>query len=311
MGLKMDVGTELRNGRERRGMSLAVLASNTKIGVATLQAMERGDFARLPGGVFTRGFLRAYAHEVGLDPEEMVQHYLAEFEPPPPTEPSAYGDVDDRDLGPVEMEELERRNQRKQLIGGAVVLLLGPFLYFTFLGRHSGGSASDAAQSPPPAAVIPAPAEVGTTGSAAVTSVTSHEADRWAGKLHFEIQPTDACWVSAIADGRQGVQRLMAAGEQETIDATDEVTLRIGDPSTCIYSINGTAARPAGKAREPVTLHITRQNYRDFLNPALSAAAPGAPPSRPSTPLAVNGPSPAAPIPEETTTARRLSSAQN
>ena len=55
MGLKMDVGTELRNGRERRGMSLAVLASNTKIGVATLQAMERGDFARLPGGVFTRG----------------------------------------------------------------------------------------------------------------------------------------------------------------------------------------------------------------------------------------------------------------
>ena len=37
------------------------------------------------------------------------------------------------------MEELERRSQRKQLIGGAVVLLLGPFLYFTFLGRHSGG----------------------------------------------------------------------------------------------------------------------------------------------------------------------------
>ena len=139
-----------------------------------------------------------------------------------------------------------------------------------------------------------------------MTSVASRETDRWAGKLHLEIQPTDACWVSAIADGRQGVQRLMAAGEHETIDATDEVMLRIGDPSTCVYSINGTAARQAGKAREPVTLHITRQNYRDFLNPAVSAAASGAPPSRPSTPLAVNGPSPAAPIPEEPVTARRL-----
>ena len=46
----MDVGTELRNGRERRGISLAVLAATTKISVANLQAIERGDFARLPGG---------------------------------------------------------------------------------------------------------------------------------------------------------------------------------------------------------------------------------------------------------------------
>jgi hypothetical protein len=254
--------------------------------------MERGDFARLPGGVFTRGFLRAYAREVGLDPEEMVQHYLAEFEPPPPAEPAAYDDVDDRDLSPVEMEELERRNSRKQLIGGAVILFLGPFLYFTFLGRHSGAAASDAAPPTPPAAVVPSPAEVGTTAAPAVTNVASREADGWAGKLHLEIQPTDACWVSAIADGRQGVQRLMAAGEHETIDATDEVMLRIGDPSTCAYSINGAAARPAGKPREPVTLHITRQNYRDFLNPALSAAAPGTSPARPPTPQAVNRPSP-------------------
>ena len=76
-------------GRERRGLSLAAVAAATKISVATLQAMERGDFARLPGGVFTRGFLRAYAREVGLDPEETVQHYLSQFEPPPPTEPTA------------------------------------------------------------------------------------------------------------------------------------------------------------------------------------------------------------------------------
>ena len=89
----------------------------------------------------------------------------------------------------------------------------------------------------------------------------------------------------------------MAAGEHETIDATDEVMFRVGDPSTCVYSINGTVARQAGNAGQAVTLHITRQNYRDFLNPALSAAAPGAPPNRPGTPPAVNVPSAAAPIP--------------
>ena len=72
----------------------------------------------------------------------------------------------------------------------------------------------------------------------------------------------------------------MTAGEHETIDATDEVTLRIGDPSTCAFSINGRAAYTAGKAGQPATLHITRQNYKDFLNPASPHAASGVPPAR-------------------------------
>ena len=92
--------------------------------------------------------------------------------------------------------------------------------------------------------------------------------DRWAGRLHLEIQPAAACWVSAIADGRQGLQRLMAAGEHETIDATDEVILLVGDSLACSFSINGIVAHQAGKAGQPATLRITRQNYRDFLNPA-------------------------------------------
>ena len=154
-------------------------------------------------------------------------------------------------LSPVEMEELERRSQRKQLIGGAIVLLIGPFLYFTIFGRHSGATSSVAGQSPPPAAVTPAKAEVGTTGAPEETRVASLDADRWAGRLHLEIQPTAACWVSAIADGRQGLQRLMAAGEHETIDATDEVILRLGDSPACSFSINGVVARQAGKAGQP------------------------------------------------------------
>ena len=288
MGLKMDVGTELRTARERRGMSLAVLAASTKISVATLQAMERGDFARLPGGLFTRGFLRAYAREVGLDPEETVRHYLAEFEPAPPAEPAAHdADVENRDLSVAEMEDLERRNKRKQLVGGAVVLLMGPFLYFTFLGRHSGGASSVAAQSAPPAAT-PVKAEVATTGSPEETRPAS-ATDRWAGRLHLEIQPKAACWVSAITDGRQGLQRLMNAGEHEMIDATDEVTLRLGDPPTCAFSINGAAAHPAGKAGQPATLRITRQNYKDFVNPAVSTVPSGTPPAAAGAPIAGSG----------------------
>ena len=274
MGLTMDVGTELRKGRERRGISLAAVAGATKISVANLQAIERGDFDRLPGGVFTRGFLRAFAHEVGLDPEETVQHYLGQLEPPQPAEPTSSDALGEQNvLGPVEMEELERRSQNKQLLGGAILLLIGPFLYFAIFGRQSSATSGVAGPSPPAATSTPAKLEVGTTGAPEETREDPVVPDRWEGKLHLDIQPVEPCWVSAIADGRQRLQRLMAAGEHEIIDATDEVILLVGDSLACSFSINGNAATQVGKPGQPATLRITRQNYRDFLTPATSRAA--------------------------------------
>ena len=76
----MDVGAALREARERRGISLEELARTTKIGVATLRALERNQVDHLPGGIFLRGFLRAYARQVELDPEDTVRRYLAQFE---------------------------------------------------------------------------------------------------------------------------------------------------------------------------------------------------------------------------------------
>ena len=61
------VGARLREAREKRGVSLRQIASNTRISVMSLEALERSDLSRLPGGIFTRAFIRAYAEQVGLD----------------------------------------------------------------------------------------------------------------------------------------------------------------------------------------------------------------------------------------------------
>src|SRR4051794_39535358 len=60
-----DFGGTLRAARERRGLSLRQIATATKISMLTLEALERNDLARLPGGIFSRAFVRAYALEVG------------------------------------------------------------------------------------------------------------------------------------------------------------------------------------------------------------------------------------------------------
>src|SRR5437667_8338727 len=72
-------GSKLREARERRGVSLRQIANATKISVAVLEALERNDVARLPGGIFGRAFVRSYAVEVGLDPERTIQEFVSQF----------------------------------------------------------------------------------------------------------------------------------------------------------------------------------------------------------------------------------------
>src|SRR6266436_6515141 len=72
-------GTTLREAREQRGVSLRQIANATKISVSVLDALERNDISRLPGGIFGRAFVRAYAVEVGLDPEQTIHDFIAQF----------------------------------------------------------------------------------------------------------------------------------------------------------------------------------------------------------------------------------------
>src|SRR6187431_558889 len=75
-----DFGGKLRQARERRGISLRQIASSTKIAAAALEALEKNDISKLPGGIFSRAFVRSYAVEVGLDPDETVKEFLTRFQ---------------------------------------------------------------------------------------------------------------------------------------------------------------------------------------------------------------------------------------
>jgi len=78
-----DFGSKLREARERRGISLRQIADSTKIAASALEALERNDVSKLPGGIFSRAFVRSYATAVGLDPELMVKEFLERFQAEP------------------------------------------------------------------------------------------------------------------------------------------------------------------------------------------------------------------------------------
>jgi cytoskeletal protein RodZ len=70
-------GDKFRKAREAKKLSLDDVSRVTKIGARMLQAIEEEHFDQLPGGVFNRGFIRAYAKHLGLNDEEAVTDYLA------------------------------------------------------------------------------------------------------------------------------------------------------------------------------------------------------------------------------------------
>ena len=75
----IDFGARMKRVREERGIALRDIADITKISVSALEALERDDISRLPGGIFSRGFIRAYAEQIGVDPEVTVREFIARF----------------------------------------------------------------------------------------------------------------------------------------------------------------------------------------------------------------------------------------
>lgn len=74
-----DFGPRMKRLREHRGVSLREIAERTKISVRTLEALERDDIARLPGGIFSRSIVRAYADAIGSDAEGAVRDFTSRF----------------------------------------------------------------------------------------------------------------------------------------------------------------------------------------------------------------------------------------
>jgi len=257
-----DFGGKLRLARERRGLSLRQIATTTKISLGALEALERNDVSRLPGGIFTRSFVRSYATSVGLDPDATVQEFLERFQnvataaPPPAT-----------------AAEAEAAFDTQQRIAGVFVKallitvpLLVLILYFTMRVRTPAAASSSpstlptatAAAGPEPQAPQPVAAS-----TPVATSGASH-APLVAGDMVLNITTSDTCWVKVTTDGKVTVARLMQAGEQERVEAHDTAMIRVGNAGAFTFTINGQPAKslgPPGSIRTAVISKDTLARY--------------------------------------------------
>lgn len=252
-----DVGARLRAAREARDMELRDIAATTKISIGALEAVEQNDFGPLPGGIFTRAFVRAYAAEVGLDPEQTTRDFMAQA----PTEAA---------LDTALQLDGDRRPSTRHVVEAVIkVLVVGvPLAGLMFLGMRSmSGNAPATEDAAVPGGGGPETA-VGRPMSASPAPPTEAEAVPTAPEpLTIVLRPGGESWVSLTVDGEQAVSRIMQAGEEESHEAEGEIRLNVGNAGEFDFTLNGEDGRSLGDPGQVATVVITRDNYRSFLNP--------------------------------------------
>lgn len=245
-----DIGDRLQRARLTRGLSLSDIASRTKISPPSLMAMERNDFARLPGGVFRRAYVRLFADEVGLDAEALVREYRARYEP------------DDLPIALVPARP-EVTAWTRGWPAVAVVAVAG-LLIVTWArpggDGPSGTLASSAGETAEGDAMTAAAADGadhrGSSGGASDLMLAGGN-DEASAPLRLQLQLSNPSWISVYADGQRVIYRLVHAGESLRVEATRAITLHAGDAGAVDYALNGESTQPLGGTGQVRTVRFT------------------------------------------------------
>jgi cytoskeleton protein RodZ len=238
-------GENLRRERELRGVSLREIADDTKISIRFLQALEQDRVDVLPGGLFRRTFVRQYARYVGLDPERMVAEFIY-----------AHGD----ETPPVAFRAPEGR----KFPTGTLLTVVG----LVALGLVSF-SKSRAAK--PKAEVVQA------SSIPAVTLPVDHvypaaapqpreERPGDVQNLVLTLSARESCWVAVQVDGQTVLNRVLAEGETETLQAQGEIVLSVGNAGGLSFRVNDRPGVSLGRAGEVKrNIVITRKNLPELV----------------------------------------------
>ncbi len=73
--MALTLGEKLRQAREAKGISVSEVAEQTRIAPLYIESIDNDDYRALPGGIFNRGFIKAYAKYVGVDEQEALSDY--------------------------------------------------------------------------------------------------------------------------------------------------------------------------------------------------------------------------------------------
>jgi cytoskeleton protein RodZ len=266
-------GEQLRLAREARGISLREISEQTRISMRYLEAIEANDFKRLPGGIFNRSFVRAYAKYIGFDEKEAVEAYAREMR--------------EQGEAPDEQPSISHRPQvytdggstRSPLVTLLLTILilsilsLGVYAALHWWQRRQAAPAGGANTTPTAEAPRTGPTQSGASPASSTTGVTTSSSPQ-TNITGFNVQIKavgELVWMRVYTDDES--KKSAFAGNlqaDETKEFTPERSIRVqcakDKPGSLQIIINGRQANvPFNMKGSLAEMTVNREDYEQYL----------------------------------------------
>jgi cytoskeleton protein RodZ len=251
-----------------------------------LQALEEDNFNQLPGGIFNRGFVRAYSRFVGLDEDQTIADYMQASgdASPASTETVSHEDGSRENAGreDVTRENRESKDKVSRLEAGAETpprqvpwgvfagALLVVALALSFWSHRRREHMREAVRPTPAAAATPVSGQVSgsdlpttnsPTGVSAPSAVPKTAPDlapastaATPGEFTVVVQAREESWTTITADGKTISSELLPAGSERVVRGRKEITVRTGNSGGVDFRFNGKKLDTGGDYGEVKTV---------------------------------------------------------
>jgi cytoskeletal protein RodZ len=282
------LGEELRRRREERGTTLAEISEATRIGTRFLKAIESDNFSVLPGGIYTRNFIRSYAERVGMEEDAAIALYhqqvsgqSGESPQPSPAESTARPTREPQtrpETVAIRPNAPPRTNWSTIVIAAGVLLIILIIAVSlvqrlnraqtegeTQSGRDSAAPAASTPPNQPESASKPSQTETAPTQTTRPQAPDLPPNEPIAVRLEAATGPSSI--VYWIDDDTKSTNLFLLEGESRDLPpAQKEVRLSIGNRMTLKLKINQREATfPAELPKFKSRVTISRDNVKSFF----------------------------------------------
>jgi cytoskeleton protein RodZ len=287
------IGETLRRARQKRNLDLARIAGELKIPKRFLDAMERDDFDKLPGGVFTKSFLRQYASFLGLDPDELVAEVPGAASPEADT--TQLSNTSKPDVPGIQVRlgdggwhsVRERRVSLPSWVRAGVLLVVltvicsGVYYWWWQRPRHQVLAHETqppvktmplaqstplrrpvANPSPPPMQPLDPPSGQEPASTPVPAAATTAAPPNPNASVRIGITAEDVVWVQAEVNGKTEFAVTLQPHEVRNIDADGEVILRLGNAGGASITFNGQPIPAVGPKGQIRTIQFTSGGFQ-------------------------------------------------
>ncbi|MBR2773953.1 MAG: helix-turn-helix domain-containing protein [Selenomonadaceae bacterium] len=262
------VGYTLRQERERQNLTIEDIEQGTSIRASYIEAIENGEYDKLPGAVYTKGFIKNYAKFLGMDADAAAKEFakdLAELagettteapeetkDAPPAPEKKPKPKTENKPVG----YSIQDKGRSSSVLIVAAVVLIAAIAggLWSWLTSSEGDVAN---VNPPPAQQTTQPVEPEPADNPTPVA-NANPVPPPSDKVEVQARFNDRCWALVTVDGAVVQEGVIEGGQTLSWEGKDNITFRLGNAGAVEFFQGGKSLGVQGAIGDVVDRTFTR-----------------------------------------------------